>query len=158
VTDEKDVAETFVALNHGARVQEQTRKLVRAIWLAITMLLLGLYFIGQHVAHAQEVQPGHTHDGEVGAFYQSWYLPNHRDLQGYRKGSCCNNIDCHPVNQIKQVGEKWFFFDIPTNQWVLIPATLLEDNQPDPRDSPDGQWHVCNQGSTVFCAVRGSLQ
>ena len=41
-----------------------------------------------------------------------------------------------------------------------IPVGILEDNQPDPRDSPDGRGHVCMQppgkGNMVYCAVVGS--
>lgn len=92
------------------------------------------------------------------AFYQTWLKPDNRKPDGTRDGSCCSNTDCHPVARVKRVGENWFFFDAATAQWYLIPEGKFEDNQPDPRDSPDGQWHVCNQGATVYCAVRGSGQ
>jgi hypothetical protein len=36
---------------------------------------------------------------------------------------------------------------------------ILEENQLDPRDSPDGRGHVCmdppRKGNMVFCAVLG---
>jgi len=45
------------------------------------------------------------------------------------------------------------------NQWVPIPDSILEENLPDPRESPDGGSHACiGRDGVVLCAVRGSLE
>jgi hypothetical protein len=95
----------------------------------------------------------HTHDGEVGHFYQTWMRP------GHRQHSCCNEKDCYSTS-FKLIGGTWFAQRREDREWMPIPVGILEDNQPDPRDSPDGRGHVCMQppgkGNVVFCAVLGS--
>jgi hypothetical protein len=95
----------------------------------------------------------HTHDGEVGHFYQTWMRP------GHRQHSCCNEKDCYSTS-FKLIGGTWFAQRREDGEWMPIPVGILEDNQPDPRDSPDGRGHVCMQppgkGNVVFCAVLGS--
>jgi hypothetical protein len=61
---------------------------------------------------------------------------------------------------IKKIGEHWYAQRREDFQWILIPEGKLEHNQPDPRESPDYQSHVCmtlpGSGKTVYCAVLGS--
>jgi len=137
-----------------------TDKTVRMIIAGLLALALGFALNTTRliVAAGAEEQPGHTHEGEVGKFYQTWKQPTDRNENGERTKGCCGENDCHPVAQLRRNGEDWFFYDTTYRVWILIPPDKIEDNQPDPRDSPDGNWHVCNQRSMVFCAVRGSLQ
>jgi len=135
-----------------------TDKTVRMIIAGLLALALGFALNMTRLIIVAAGAEGHTHDGEVGKFYQAWMRPTNRNVNGERTMSCCGENDCHPVAQLKRNGENWFFYDAMYRQWVLIPPEKIEDNQPDPHDSPDGNWHVCNQGGMVYCAVRGSLQ
>jgi hypothetical protein len=110
-------------------------------------------------ASGQELHQ-HTHDGEVGHFYQTWMRPGDFGLGiPHRKHSCCNEKDCYSTS-FKFVGGTWFAQRREDGEWMPIPVGILEDNQPDPRDSPDGRGHVCMQppgnGNMVYCAVVGS--
>jgi hypothetical protein len=110
-------------------------------------------------ASGQELHQ-HTHDGEVGHFYQTWMRPGDVAVGiPHRKHSCCNEKDCYSTS-FKFVGGTWFAQRREDGEWMPIPVGILEDNQPDPRDSPDGRGHVCMQppgnGNMVYCAVVGS--
>jgi len=88
-------------------------------------------------------------------FYSTWKMPQPRDASGERINSCCSNIDCYPTT-FKQVGGTWFAQQRETGKWIVIPVQRLEQNQPDPRDSPDGHGHLCaNPNGMVYCAVLG---
>ena len=85
-------------------------------------------------------------------FYATWYRPPERTF------SCCNYQDCHVV-QIKREGERYYFFDTVYFQgWREIPQNRLEHNAQDPRESPDGNSHVCFNSMYILCAVLGSGQ
>jgi hypothetical protein len=111
-----------------------------------------------YAASGQELHQ-HTHDGEVGHFYQTWMRPGYDArgfLTGHRQHSCCNEKDCYSTS-FKLVGGTWFTQRREDGEWMPIPVRILEENQPDPRDSPDGRGHVCmpppDKGN--FCAVLG---
>jgi hypothetical protein len=109
-------------------------------------------------ASSQELHR-HTHDGDVGHFYQTWMRPGDFGLGiPHRKNSCCNEKDCYSTS-FKFVGGTWFAQRREDGEWMPIPVGILEENQLDPRDSPDGRGHVCMQppgtGNLVFCAVLG---
>jgi hypothetical protein len=101
-------------------------------------------------------QPGHTHEGVLGKFYMTWLQPDIRGANGERVASCCGNNDCHPATQIRLHGTEYWFYDDASMEWVHIPAKKLEDNYSDGRESPDGQWHICNRETWVYCVVRGT--
>ena len=88
-------------------------------------------------------------------FYATWMRPPGRFY------SCCNMQDCHVV-QIKQEKGRWLFLDTFSysdgGHWRVIPPDILEQNASDPRESPDGNSHVCFNASVVLCAVLGSGQ
>ncbi len=87
-------------------------------------------------------------------FYSTWYAPNNGHE---RTASCCNKIDCEPRKVKRENGEWWVWWRLE-NKWIPIPDKIIESNQLDPRESPDGQSHVCinpNSG-IVLCAVLGS--
>lgn len=105
-----------------------------------------------HVGHP----PEHMYLHEQ--FYTNWNRPDMRDQEtGDRKHSCCNNLDCAPVDRIeyRADGTVWAL-RTKDQQWVKIPEAKIESNQIDPRESPDGRSHMCSSGSMVFCFVLGS--
>ena len=111
--------------------------IVGAILLAITVIT---------IAHGQE----HSHDGEVGRFYESWQMPANRDI------SCCNRQDCAAVASVRRLQGQLQMQRKSDGEWLTIPPEKLESNYPDARDSPDGQSHMCSNGESVYCAVLGS--
>jgi len=91
-------------------------------------------------------------------FYSKWQRPNHRNDAGERTHSCCNKEDCRP-SPIKPRADGNFDVLNLKGEWVMMPRELLEENQRDPVESPDGLSHACVGASgTPFCAVRGSGQ
>ena len=91
-------------------------------------------------------------------FYSTWNRPNGGEPRPY---SCCNEHDCYPA-AFKNVGGTWFALRREDKRWVVIPDNLMEHNQRDPRESPDGRNHVCMQApglsNQVYCATLGSGQ
>src|SRR5262249_45371945 len=79
-----------------------------------------------------------VHEGDVGAFYQSWSRPNYRKPNGDRNGaSCCGNADCFPAI-IEHRGSHWVAV-APTGGIYPIPDSLIERNQPEPPRSLCGR-------------------
>jgi hypothetical protein len=105
----------------------------------------------------------HTHDGAVGKFYQTWQIPDPSGFySGKRVGSCCNKMDCRPVVEMRRAdfgGAAWEVQllepDGRLSPWYRVPDAKWEDQQADPRESPDGQSHACVRNGVVICAVRG---
>lgn len=114
----------------------------------------------------------HTHKPdwatpELDAFYSSWMKPDVRNDKGERYASCCNYTDCKPTPVVQRKdGSYWVEVE---GDWFPLLPTKLEENQLDPRDSPDGQSHACLSFTrdsntnriiaiTAYCAVRGSGQ
>jgi hypothetical protein len=117
-------------------------------WLA-GLLLIATPVSAQHNHPPQDAQ---LHE----QFYNTWMMPN-GGLN--RSTSCCNMRDCCPT-QMRNVAGIWFAKRREDGQWIPVPAWKLEQNQSDPRESPDGQAHVCmpppGAGDGVYCAVLGS--
>jgi hypothetical protein len=115
-------------------------------------LLTGDSKAQEHSHHSHPPQDAELHH----TFYVTWNMPNNGEP---REKSCCNKHDCYPT-QIKRVGETYFALRREDQQWVPIPHSKIEHNQPDPRESPDGRNHVCmtppQHGVNVYCAVLGS--
>ena len=103
----------------------------------------------------------HTHEGAVGKFYETWRAPAQRHL-AHREVGCCNNLDCRPVLELrKRRGDGLTEVLVQMAPafppaWYPVPAGIWEDNQEDPRESPDGRAHVCIRSGQVVCAVRAS--
>jgi hypothetical protein len=143
-------------------MMEWSERVTLAIFVLLFLLSLALL---STKAPAQE----HLHVGKAGELYEKWMrpedvcktTPNTQAICGRRKISCCNRIDCRAV-QVKQEGGHWFFLDIlpPTGQsrWREIPDEIVEANQPDPVESPDGMNHVCASPAHVYCFTVGSMQ
>ena len=121
----------------------------RHVYGLTTTLPSGLWLIDDHQHPPQDMA---LHE----KFYSTWNVPNNGNE---RVASCCNLKDCYP-STTKKVGEHWYAQRREDFQWILIPEGKLEHNQPDPRESPDYQSHVCmtppGSGKTVYCAVLGS--
>jgi hypothetical protein len=132
-------------------------------------LILGIAFgiIGYVLLRqAKGEEEIHHHPGMtelVDKFYSSWMMPIPFSNLNRRTKSCCNKVDCAP-REIKFENGRWFVHwfnpQLKHDVWLPIPENLIEANQPDPRESPDGQSHVCinpNNGE-ILCAVVGSGQ
>ncbi len=119
--------------------------------------LIALAVLFAFVAVAFGDEHGHPPQDEAmhDKFYSSWFIPPNRSR------SCCNKQDCYPT-EIKRIGGQWHALRREDGEWIPFSADLLEENQGDSRDSPDGRSHVCMQApgyyDYVFCAVRGSGQ
>lgn len=141
-----------------------TREEWRTLWL--TILAMSLFIVigfasqswgAEHHHPAKDMQ---LHE----QFYKTWNMPTERDADGKRYQSCCNDKDCYPT-AIRKVNEDTYEAHrrpedkTETNsEWVRFPASLLEQNQSDEKESPDGQTHACISPytDTVFCATLGS--
>lgn len=115
----------------------------------VAVIVLFIALLWSMAALAQHPQHGSDH------FYATWLRPEMRTQAGQRQYSCCNERDCAPA-RFKNVGGAWFGQKLGTTRWQPIPDRLMEQNQPDPRESPDGQSHLCSTEWHVFCAVLGS--
>jgi len=118
--------------------------LLRLLVVAIILALMAQAFAEEE----------HDHDalGSAGKFYSNWLRPNQ---EGPRVSSCCNNRDCYqPL--IRGTPGHWEYLSRATGRYRTIPENLLESNQEDPRESPDGLPHVCEDATGgVLCAVLG---
>jgi hypothetical protein len=128
------------------------------VWLCILSGIgLGiLAFVVTHPAKGQDIREHHEHQSIAGQFYATWLRPN----GGHpRTWSCCSSKDCYQT-VIKRQGGHWYAQRREDGQWIPIPDEKLEHLQIDPRESPDGQSHVCApppwDGNGVYCAVIGS--
>jgi hypothetical protein len=118
------------------------------------MLVIAIILALMAPAFALE-QHDHNSLGLAGDFYAGWKRPDARFPNGDRSMSCCNKIDCYqPL--IRGVSGHWEYMSRATGRWKNIPEVLLESNQADPRESPDGLPHVCeNSTGYLLCAVLG---
>ncbi len=75
---------------------------------------------------------------------------------GHRTQSCCNKTDCRPVDQVEiKNGQMWARLE-SSHEWYKVDPSIIESNQGDPRDSPDGRSHGCVIGGVMACFVEGS--
>jgi hypothetical protein len=125
-------------------------------FLLLSILLL---LSGSAPAHAQD----HTHDGDVGKFYQNWQVPGIPGFDAARSGSCCSQHDCRPVVAMRAASGGRASWEVQLQEpdgslspWYRVPDNKWEDQQADPRESPDGHSHACVRNGRVVCAVRGT--
>lgn len=118
--------------------------MLRALVVAIILALMGQAWALEQHDHAQL--------GAAGDFYGTWKRPN---PGGPRTASCCSLQDCHQALVRGSAGH-WEFMSRATGRWRVLPEVLLEHNQDDPRESPDGLPHVCEDYTgKILCAVIG---
>lgn len=99
-------------------------------------------------------------DQKVYEFYSRWMRPK-GNFSGiwHRNSSCCNQTDCFPVAEIKTNGGRYSIrVQTPRglSQEYRVDPAIIESNQHDPRESPDGKSHACIIGGMVACFVEGS--
>lgn len=115
-------------------------------------------------AHAQEHQhPDHTYTSDVGYFYTTWKSPlADPPYAARRKIGCCDLQHCSSVLVFKRDGQWWARGHRVFPAEIILPADVIESNQPDPRESPNSQSHACitlKRGErVVMCAVLESGQ
>lgn len=107
-------------------------------WLGTLVVGVGLVCLLALPALAQE---GHAKYHED--FYSKWERPN-------GLGSCCNNDDCHPIDDKDLRTSSTKLEARIRNEWVEIPKELIRPYTP-----PDLQSHICNMGKNIFCFVYG---
>lgn len=123
---------------------------------AVLILLACMSTCTMHPAFAQE----HHHPPQDAPlhekFYSTWNIPN---AGAERTRSCCNLKDCYPAPIVQRDGQ-WWVQRREDGKWLVVPKHLLEQNQPDPRESPDHQSHACiappENGDAVYCATLGA--
>ncbi len=114
-------------------------------------LAFGFVAFGTAAALAHDHPDGKI-DDKIGKFYETWTVAPRRIV------SCCNQKDCYAAQIRRGPGgleylHKW------TNTWAPLPPSVIEQNQVDPRESPNSENHVCaseHYPENVFCATLGS--
>jgi hypothetical protein len=127
-------------------------------WVAVSIVtgfVIYLMFAGRPAAQEHHHSPQHTDLHEQ--FYAKWNRPDLRNDAGARYSNCCNKKDCEPT-KIRRFGGEWQAWHGLTKKWVVIPLAILEQNNLDMVESPDGQSHACisADGHKVYCATLGS--
>lgn len=139
----------------------------RAILALLIGTLIGfLWGMIGHYAFAHEHQAGESEEeARTIEFLRNWKRPRGPYNIGHRVSTCCYiggmQQDCFPVKETRiEHGVTFVFPDteghIEYARWYQIPEGVAEDEQPDPRESPDGRSYVCVAGNNVICYVRGS--
>jgi hypothetical protein len=100
--------------------------------------LLALWVTAAAAQHADHPRDLALHE----RFYKTWNQPTVRDKDGKRTSSCCSDKDCYPTI-IKHIGQFFYAQRREDQRWLQVPDRILEENADDPRESPDGQSHVC---------------
>lgn len=124
--------------------------MIRTAVVVILILLAVRAAMGQH--HHPPADAG-MHD----SFYMTWMVPNNG---APRVSSCCSGKDCYPV-EVRSGRFGWEFRRREDGAWLPIPENRIEQNQADPRESPDHRNHVCAPPPTsgvtkVYCFTFGS--
>lgn len=104
-------------------------------------------------------------------FYKTWKRPKGDYSIVHRVGSCCYgdgaSQDCFPVlaRRVNAQGQEELTPDVTGaateaqaqygGRWFPNNKHVTEDEQPDPRESPDGRSHMCVAGEMIVCYVRG---
>jgi hypothetical protein len=118
----------------------------------LAALLVGVAFLVAP-ARAQHVHPDETiHDPKVSKFYETWTTAPRRIV------SCCSKKDCYAA-QIRRGPNGLEYLHKWTGTWAALPPSVIEQNQVDPRESPNSENHVCaseHYPENVFCATLGS--
>lgn len=107
-------------------------------------------------------------------FYRTWHRPKGDYSIKHREPLCCwaegDNQDCYPVlaRRTNEKGQEELTPDVSGastaaqaeygSKWWPNVYHITEDEQPDPRESPDGRSHMCITGQAIVCYVRGSGQ
>lgn len=134
------------------------------IALLVFLWITATFFIGMGIRAMVVNAHGHEGHDAVSQFYSNWMqMPT-------REYSCCNLKDCY-ATQFKREAGQWYAMRREDGAWIAVSDRILEHNAVDPKDSPDGQGHVCmsppridydedgnppDKSSNVYCAVLGT--
>ena len=122
---------------------------VAAVVAALSVLICIVWLMispsqAQHVHQHETIT-----DPKVAQFYSEWKRPPPRLV------SCCNFNDCFAA-QIRRGNGGLQYLHKWSGTWAALPSSLIEHNQPDPRESPNAENHVCASPlypDVVYCAV-----
>jgi hypothetical protein len=89
-------------------------------------------------------------------FYEGWSRPTGPYGIVHRGMSCCRNTDCSPVAETRMEGGRYVVRPEGGDAWFKVPPGVIESQQTDPRESPDGRSHVCILAGMVICFVEGN--
>lgn len=150
------------------------KRLSNLLWIIIAVLLLVFLLWALNLADAHEHQAGETSEqARVINFYKSWTRPKGDFSIPHRTASCCYamgaNQDCFPVLATRRAPDGVLevtpdVSEAPTDAqitfggvWVRLDHHIDEDQQLDPRESPDGRSHVCITPAShiAVCYVAG---
>lgn len=141
------------------RVLEAIAYLVILGFLAMMVLAM---LIGLGIGLASR---GNAHDASMAAdpeqarvfqFYSTWMRP--KGLYAgmiHRSQSCCRSTDCFPVAETRMEHGQYLVRPESSPTFYRVPSSIVESEQSDPRESPDGRSHVCIIGGAVVCFVEG---
>lgn len=143
----------------------------RTLLITVTLAAAGLLFIGVLLGVSLTLARAHdAHDAtspeeaRVYEFYSSWRRPkgNFEGIE-HRGPSCCNKQDCGRVLETRrnkttqrlEVRVCTEFEVCEPDRWYPVDPAVIEANQEDPRESPDGGAHACVIGGVVACYTGG---
>lgn len=124
----------------------------------LALLLIGTCSHQRAQAHDEMTAESPTQK-KVFQFYSQWNRPKGPFNIEHRKPSCCNRADCFPVGETKiSQGRYSVRPEIKPGvlgDWFEVDPGIIESQQEDPRESPDGRSHVCIIGRVAACFVEG---
>jgi hypothetical protein len=124
----------------------------RRLLLGRHTLLLSTAVDAQHVH-----KDGSAFNDEVGRFIANWKQPINRTADGKRVISCCSEMDCDAAEIVSKNGKLYVRnHKMAQGRDVLIPDHLIEQNQQDPTESPDGRNYACMNHSGLLCVTLGA--
>jgi hypothetical protein len=128
---------------------------LRRYFVSVACLVLLSFIVPAFAQHVHK--DGSTYDEALGRFYANWKQPINRDQDGARVVSCCSDMDCEPA-EIVMKGGKYYVRNHKMAQGkdVLVPDHLIEQNQRDMKESPDGRNHACLNYSGILCVTLGA--
>lgn len=125
------------------------------IWVVIFIIM---NLTAMSIQAQEHPHPDHTYNADIGYFYTTWKSPlADPPYAGRRKISCCDWQHCSPVITFQRYDQWWARGHRAFPAEIILPANVIENNQPDPRSSPDVRSHACitlKRGErVVMCAV-----
>jgi hypothetical protein len=135
-----------------------------ATMAAVTAVAVALLWAMMALAGSARAHDAHlalsVEDQKIYEFYAHWMRPKGNFAgMAHRGASCCNKTDCFPVVEIRLSGGR-YSIRVQTPRGISpeyrVDPAIIESNQTDPRESPDGKSHACIIGGMVACFVEGS--
>lgn len=135
------------------------------VWLfyfiVFLIVMVGLAQLAQSYftkAFALELHDHQKLGDAVGDFYSTWRRPNSRGGRILRGNMfCCSERDCYQA-MVRGGPDHYEYMSRWYGAWRPLPDAILEHNQSDPHESPNGFSHVCEStppNPVPICAVFG---